>query len=300
MGKVIDQAFSKGDILEDLRLYPFNKLPAEDPVVIVHSSLKSIGYVIGGAETVVRALLEWVGGGGTLVFPAYSYSASDPEQWRYPPVAPHLVEKVRKNIPPFDPILSPIDTGAIPSAASRFPGALRSSHPNGSIIALGKNAKRIVSAQRLENSLLPDGPLGQVYELDGWVLSIGTDLSSNSSMHLAERWARKGEGLAHLGEFWKSRVPVDTPRGREWVLLEKEGGCSTGFIRIEPILRRRGVISYGRIGQSYCQFMPQRGLVDETIKILDEDPLALLCSDPDCPQCAPTWRKYGSGRQSDW
>jgi aminoglycoside 3-N-acetyltransferase len=300
MDKLIDQAFSKDDLLEDLRLYPFNRLSADNSVVVVHSSLKSIGYVIGGAQTVVNALLEWVGEEGTLVFPAYSYSISDPEQWHYPPIAPHLVEKVRKNIPSFDQNLSPIDTGAIPAIASRFPGALRSSHPNSSIIALGRYAKRIVSAQRLENSLLPDGPLGQVYALNGWVLSIGTDLSSNSSMHLAERWARGGEGLPHLGEFWKSSVPVDTPRGREWVLLEREGSCSTGFIRIEPILRQRGVISYGRIGQSYCQFMSQRALIDETIKVLDKDPLALLCSNPDCPQCAPAWKKYGRGYQSNW
>jgi len=300
MAKIIDQAFSRADLLRDLRLQPFNDLPADDPAVVVHSSLKSIGFVIGGAEAVVRALLDWVGKDGTLIFPAFSYSLSDPEQWHHPPVAPHLVEKVRKNLLPFNADLSQIDTGAIPSMAARFPGALRSIHPNGSVVALGKHSQRIASSQRLENSLLPDGPFGQIYALDGRVLSIGTELDSNSSIHLAERWARGGKGLPYLGESWKSRVPVDTPRGREWVLLEKEGSCSAGFLRIEPTLRSRGVLSYGRIGQSHCQFMSQRKLIDETIEILDEDPLALLCSNPDCPQCAPAWAKYGAGRQGEW
>ena len=268
--------------------------------MIVHSSLKSIGFVIGGAETVVRALLDWVGKDGTLVFPSFSYSLSDPEQWHHPPVAPHLVEKVRNGLPLFNVDLSQIDTGAIPSLAARFPGALRSIHPNGSVVALGKHAQRIVSSQRIENSLLPDGPFGQVYALNGWVLSIGTELDSNSSIHLAERWACGGKGLPYLGEVWKSRVPVDTPRGREWVLLDKEGNCSTGFRRIEPALRSRGVISYGRVGRSHCQFMSHRRLIDETAKILDGDPLALLCSDPNCPQCAPAWAKYGVGRQREW
>jgi len=300
MDKVIDQAFSRSDLLRDLRLHPFDRLPAEGPVVVVHSSLKSIGYVIGGAETVVRALSDWVGEDGTLVFPAFSYSLSDPEQWHHPPVAPHLVEKVRANLPPFDLNLSQIDTGAIPSMAARFPGALRSIHPNGSVVALGKHAQRIASAQSLKNSLLHDGPFGQVYALNGWVLSIGTELDSNSSLHLAERWACGGKGLPYLGEVWKSRVPVETPRGREWVLLDREGGCSNGFRRIEPILRSRGVISYGRVGRSHCQFMSHRRLIDEAIAILDRDPLALLCSNPDCPQCAPAWAKYGNGRQREW
>lgn len=298
--RVIDQAFSRTNLLGDLQLYPFNQLPADEHVVIVHSSLKSLGFVIGGAETVVMALLDWVGKDGTLVFPAFSYWLSDPEQWHYPPVASHLVDKVRNNLPPFNVDLSQIDTGAIPNMAARFPGSLRSIHPNSSVLSLGKHAQRIVSAQRLENSLLPDGPLGQVYALNGWVLSIGTDLSTNSSLHLAERWARGGKGLPYLGESWKSRVPIETPKGREWVLLEKEGSCSTGFNRIEPTLRSRGVIFYGRIGRSYCQFMSQRRLIDEAVKILDDDPLALLCANPNCPQCSPAWAKYGSGRQREW
>jgi len=300
MDKVIDQTFSRADLLKDLRLRPFDQLPAEDPVVAVHSSLKSIGYVIGGAETVVRALSDWVGEDGTLVFPAFSDSLSDPGQWHHPPVAPHLVEKVRNGLPQFDVNLSPIDTGAIPSMAARFPGALRSIHPNCSVVALGKHAQRIVSAQSLENSLFHDGPFGQVYALNGWVLSIGTELDSNSSIHLAERWACGGKGLPYLGEVWETRVPVETPRGREWVLLDREGSCSAGFRRIEPILRSHGVISYGRVGRSYCQFMSHRRLIDEAIAILDADPLALLCSNPECPQCAPAWAKYGNGRQREW
>jgi aminoglycoside 3-N-acetyltransferase len=301
MDSYIDQAFSRVDLLGDLRLHPFSQLPNKEPVVIVHSSLKSLGYVIGGAEAVVWALLDWVGDEGTLVFPAFSYAMSDPKEWHYPPVAPHLVDKVRRNIPPFDADLTEISTGTIPAMASRFSGALRSAHPNGSVVALGKNARRIVSAQRLENSLLRDGPLGQAYALDGRILSIGTDLSSNSSLHLAERWACGGVGLPHLAEFWKTFVPYDTADGRRWVAMEKEaGGCSAGFVRIEPVLRRLGVIAYGRIGGSYCQFMSQRELIDKTISILDENPLALLCSNPACPQCAPTWGKYWGGLQTEW
>ncbi|MBR2021213.1 MAG: AAC(3) family N-acetyltransferase [Clostridia bacterium] len=37
--------------------------------VIVHSSLKSLGYVEGGADAVIDGFLEAVGKDGTLIFP---------------------------------------------------------------------------------------------------------------------------------------------------------------------------------------------------------------------------------------
>ena len=42
-------------------------------VLIVHSSLSSMGYVEGGAETVIAALRSVLGEEGTLLFPAFSY-----------------------------------------------------------------------------------------------------------------------------------------------------------------------------------------------------------------------------------
>ncbi|MBN1668234.1 MAG: AAC(3) family N-acetyltransferase, partial [Anaerolineales bacterium] len=42
-------------------------------VLLVHSSLSSLGQVPGGAETVVRGLLATLGETGTLLMPALSY-----------------------------------------------------------------------------------------------------------------------------------------------------------------------------------------------------------------------------------
>ena len=44
----------------------------EGDVVFVHSSLSAFGYVIGGADTIIDALLETVGNSGTCASSAIS------------------------------------------------------------------------------------------------------------------------------------------------------------------------------------------------------------------------------------
>ena len=48
-------------------------------VVIVHTSLKKIGYVCGGAQTVIEALIDVVGLEGTIMMPTQSWKNLDPE-----------------------------------------------------------------------------------------------------------------------------------------------------------------------------------------------------------------------------
>src|SRR3979411_1950686 len=58
---------------------------ANGALVIVHSSLSRLGWVVGGAQSVVMALVDVVGVEGTIVMPAQT-GVSDPAKWRNPPV----------------------------------------------------------------------------------------------------------------------------------------------------------------------------------------------------------------------
>ena len=46
--------------------------------IMVHTSLSSLGYVCGGAQSVIEALLECVGGEGTIMMPTQSWKNLDP------------------------------------------------------------------------------------------------------------------------------------------------------------------------------------------------------------------------------
>ncbi len=47
--------------------------------VMVHTSLGQIGYVCGGAQAVIEALIEVVGQDGTIMMPTQSWKNLDPE-----------------------------------------------------------------------------------------------------------------------------------------------------------------------------------------------------------------------------
>ena len=49
--------------------------------LMVHSSLRQVGWTVGGPVTVIRAILETLGREGTLVMPAESPGVSDPSSW---------------------------------------------------------------------------------------------------------------------------------------------------------------------------------------------------------------------------
>src|SRR4051794_18533469 len=73
-------------------------LPAAT-TVMVHSSLSALGFVCGGAHTVVQSLLEVIGPDGTLMMPTHSGDLSDPAEWVDPPVPEAWWDTIRTRMP---------------------------------------------------------------------------------------------------------------------------------------------------------------------------------------------------------
>src|SRR3954452_6956496 len=90
----------------------------EGMMLLVHSSLKSLGPIPGGPETGIQSLLDALGDRGTLLLPALSYAAV-------------------KQVPRFDVRTTPSCVGAISEHFRMCPGSLRSLHPTHSICATG-------------------------------------------------------------------------------------------------------------------------------------------------------------------
>lgn len=70
--------------------------------VIVHTSLKSMGYVCDGAQAVIEALIETVGENGTIMMPTQSWKNLDPETGVHGEVDEKDWPLIRENWPAYD------------------------------------------------------------------------------------------------------------------------------------------------------------------------------------------------------
>lgn len=225
--------------------------------LLVHSSLKRIGWVVGGAPTVIHALMDALGPDGTLMMPAFSADLSDPGEWDDPPMPGGWVELVRDATPLFDPDRTPTwEMGQIAEQFRTWPDVVRSHHPVSSFAAWGRHADTLKRQHSLELSLGDGSPLGRFYELDGQVLLIGVGYNRNSSLHLSE-------SRAHNGRRKTLGLKVLRDGAETWVQVPDEADDDgTHFPDIGADFDATGEVTVGRIGSAESRLMPQRALVD--------------------------------------
>ncbi|MFO7697714.1 MAG: AAC(3) family N-acetyltransferase [Anaerolineae bacterium] len=233
--------------------------------LIVHASLSSFGSVIGGAHTIIDALLAVLGPSGTLLVP---YFPSPFYPGPYDPVAP-----------------PPAMTGALSNAAREWPGAVMSFHPSHPVVATGPDARELTRDHHRVSAVGVNSPEDRLAKLGGKVLLLGVTQRKNTTIHTGEAYA--------AAPYWGQPRP-DRPAGRwmilpgagkTWVSLSETPGDSAGFDKIEPFLIDQGLIAFGQIGRARCRLMDGQPLVDAVVEFLSRYPGGLLCDEPYCGFC---------------
>ena len=156
--------------------------------VMVHTSMSAMGYVCGGAQTVIEALIEVVGDEGTIMMPTQSWKNLDPEDGVHWDVEKEYWQVIRENWPAYDKRITPTNTmGAVAEAFRQWPGTLRSDHPARSVAAWGRHAEYLVENHDLSNIFGDGSPIGKLYELNGKVLLMGVGYDNLNSRHFIPR-----------------------------------------------------------------------------------------------------------------
>ena len=202
----INSPRTRNSLAADLRLLGLS----QGMTVLVHSSLKSLGWVNGGPVAAIQALQDVLTPAGTLVMPAHSGSLSDPAGWENPPIPQKWHDLVRETMPAYDPRLTPTrGMGSIAELFRTWPDVQRSLHPQVSFSAWGKQADFVTNNHDLPYALGDGSPLARVYDLAGYVLLLGVGYDSNTSFHLAEYRAGRNEpstvGVPVMSQSWNGR-----------------------------------------------------------------------------------------------
>jgi aminoglycoside 3-N-acetyltransferase len=235
----------------------FRRLGLEEGMtVIVHSSLRSLGFVCGGPVAVVQALMRVITEEGTLVMPAFSADYSDPSRWENPPVPESWWPVIREAMPAYDPVYTPTwKMGKIVEVFRTMPGVKRSRHPSFSFAAWGREAEAIIEDHSLDFPLGEQSPLARIYERAGWVLLIGVGYDNNTSFHLAEH--RLGTRPSHL-----EGAPMILEGKRQWVTYRDIPLMTEQFEEMGKDFERTGKVRLSRIGPGEVRLFPQRAAVD--------------------------------------
>jgi aminoglycoside 3-N-acetyltransferase len=244
-------------------------------VALVHCRMSALGTVVGGAETVVRALLDAVGPEGTLV--AYiGWEDGPPDD--LDALLPAHRALVLAEQPVYDPAVGRArrDHGRVAEALRTWPSAVHSGHPEAGVAAVGRDAAAVALPHPRDDAYGPGTPYARVVERAGQVVLVGAPLDTVTLVHHAEAIARV-PGKRRIA--W--RCPVDVDGRREWRTLHdidtSRGALpyddlAQGVDYVECFARaalERGAGRSGPLGAATGYVFDARRLTESTVALIE-------------------------------
>ena len=235
--------------------------------VMVHTSLRKMGYVCGGAQTIIESLIEVVGEEGTIMMPTQSWKNLDPETGVHWDADESEWDIIRENWPAYDKNITPTNTmGAVAEMFRSWPGSLRSDHPARSVSAWGKHASYLVEKHDLSNIFGEGSPIAKLYELKGKVLLLGVGYDKNTSLHLADvraEYPGKHNCVEHSAVLEEGK--------RVWKAYETLFVDGEDFKEIGEAFEETCAFASGQIGDAVIKLMEQRVLVDFAVNWMESN-----------------------------
>ena len=223
--------------------------------LIIHSSMKSLGYVEGGPDTVIDAFLEAVKD-GTLLFPTLCQN-----DWK------HVYENWRMD--------APSDVGLLTNVFRKRPNALRSNQATHSVAAIGKDAVWFtqthgITGKRAGNlgdtPFAEDSPWEKMHEKNTKILLLGVDPRKCTMRHYAEYCFVNDslKHIAHLPEYAYMKNALwyygNTPAA--WPHIDNNGICE--------YLEKKDQLKQTKCGDATLLCFETKPFVELCVKALEE------------------------------
>lgn len=240
--------------LEELKL-------KKNGTLLVHSSLKSMGDIEGGADTVLDALSDYMKE-GLLVFPTHT--------WEY----------VNADNPNFYVDDSPSCIGILPELFRKRENVVRSLHPTHSVAALGENNDEFVAGDELcDTPCARESAWGRLLDHKATIMLIGVDLRRNTFIHGVEEWIDIPGRLSDEPEILYTNLPdqtkIEVPSYRHCGL-----SWSEHFWKVDDLFVEKGVMYKGKLGDATVRICDTVGMTDLLFEMLRINPHLFSDNEP--------------------
>lgn len=228
--------------------------------VLIHSSMKAIGGVDGGADTVLDAWMEYFDQ-GLLLLPTHTWAQMSEEH------------------PVYDPALEESCVGMLTDLFRQRPGVVRSLHPTHSVAAYGRDAASYVAGEENCNTpCTPGGCYDRLRQVKGKILLVGVGHERNTFIHSVEEVLNVPNRLTDKPILFRVVMPDGS---RKPVYMRKHYNAmqphiSEDFVKLEQAFYDTGAAKRVKFGDADCILCDAAGVFEVTRHVLAPAPECLV------------------------
>lgn len=267
-----------------------------DETILIHSSMKSIGEVDGGADTVLDAWMEYFKD-GLLLLPTHTWKT------------------VNADNPVYNPQTTPSCVGLLTNMFMKRDGVIRSLHPTHSMAGYGKNAAEYLAGEEYNNTpCTPGGCYDRIKDAGGKVLLVGVGHERNTYIHsveevlnvpnrlsdmpmelviefLKEDKDNKNKKLPHYNraDGWKKCIDSNGGYDNNNKLCRKvyvrkhynaqQPHISEDFVKLNQIFLDSGVVKKVKFGDADSLLCDAKGMFNVVRQVIAPDPECIVTKD---------------------
>lgn len=229
--------YTKKDIIAQLK----EMNAPQGGVVLMHTAMRLVGEVEGGAQGLLDAMIDYfTADGGLFCVPTHTWANLD-------------TEKIT-----LDMLTPESNLGALPTVAANDPRGIRSENPTHSMVVFGnrERAERFVADDAsVLTPTSPDSCYGKLYQEGGQILLVGVSQNKNTYLHTVAE-------MLHLPNRMDTKPISVTVRRHSGEIVKRDftlfqcsftDDISLRFPQYETAFRYHGCIKDGFVGDAPAQ-----------------------------------------------
>ena len=257
-----------------------------DETILIHSSMKAIGAVDGGADTVLDVWMEYFKN-GLLLLPTHTWKT------------------VNADNPVYNPYTTPSCVGLLTNMFMKREGVIRSLHPTHSMAGYGKNAAEYLAGEEYNNTpCTPGGCYDRLKEVGGKVLLVGVGHERNTYIHSVEEVLNVPNRLSDMpmelvielqeesnnsgklppynrDDGWKKHT--DNKLCRKVYVRKhynaQQPHISEDFVKLNQIFLDSGVVKKVKFGDADSLLCDAKGMFNVVRHVIAPDPECIVTKD---------------------